>query len=87
MNCERRKEVALASRGASSDGIGRGGINSRYRLFFGTCTGDEAFLRQMQVNMPLVISTSEAASAVEIADRCIGWVSAKLYPPEYSSSI
>jgi hypothetical protein len=87
MDCERRKEVALATPGASSDGIGCGGINSRYRLSFWACTGDEVFFKQMQVNTPLVISTSEAALAIEIVDRCIEWASAKLYPPEYSSSI
>lgn len=52
-------------------------------LFFGTCTGDEVFFRQMQVNTPLVISTSEAALAIEIVDKFIEWASAKLYPSEY----
>jgi hypothetical protein len=87
MDCERRNEDALATPGASSGEIGCGGINSRYRLFLWTCTGDEVFFRQMQVNTPLVISTSEATSAIEIVDRCIGWASVKLHPPEYSSSI
>jgi hypothetical protein len=34
----------------------------------------------MPVNTPRVISTSEAALAIEIVDdRCIEWASAKLY--------
>jgi hypothetical protein len=48
---------SLVVSGVSSNGIGCGGSNSRYRLSFSSCTGDEVLLesRQALISHPIHI--------------------------------